>query len=301
MTCYHPTVVFALFFVSLACGLDTFGWTDETSRASTSGSFVELSSGSTVDPGDTSIDGPTDVESGSMPSTTTGAAQDSSETGAAETEDPMAHCDPFAQDCPEGFKCAAYASKGDLVWDANMCVPIMGDGQAGEGCTVEGSAVSGYDSCAAGFMCAYPDAINEGICVALCTSMNPCTPLECVVTHGGVLNLCLMRCNPLTQDCPQNEVCVATFDENFACVFDDSGPEGQDFDPCTHLNACDPGYLCGDSDHALECDTQIDSCCLQFCEVGFNTCPGAGQTCQAWFAEDAPAGYELVGSCGIPR
>ncbi len=43
-----------------------------------------------------------------------------------------------------------------------MCVPIMGDG---------------------------PDTEHEGICVALCTSMNPCTPLECVVTHGGVLNL----------------------------------------------------------------------------------------------------------------
>lgn len=50
-------------------------------------------------------------------------------------------CDVFKQDCPEGEKCSAYADDGGTSWNASKCVPVNGDGQPGEPCTVEGSAL----------------------------------------------------------------------------------------------------------------------------------------------------------------
>ena len=78
-------------------------------------------------------------------------------------------CDPFAQDCPDGYKCAPYASDGGDVWDANKCVPVTGNDAPGQGCSADGGGTSGYDTCVAGAMCTGVTAKGVGTCVSLCS------------------------------------------------------------------------------------------------------------------------------------
>src|SRR5690606_34162493 len=122
-------------------------------------------------------------------------------------------CDVWAQDCPEGEKCSAWANDGGESWNATICVPV-GEDKPGEPCTAEGSPLSGHDSCELGAMCwdVDPETL-EGTCVGLCdgsedapTCAEPMT--TCAITNGGVLNLCLPTCDPFLQDCGQTESCV---------------------------------------------------------------------------------------------
>lgn len=46
-------------------------------------------------------------------------------------------CDPFEQDCPAGQKCAAWSNNASSAWNATRCVPVTGDQQPGEPCTVQ--------------------------------------------------------------------------------------------------------------------------------------------------------------------
>src|SRR5690606_24734 len=63
-------------------------------------------------------------------------------------------CDPWVQDCEAGQKCMPYSGDGDSSWESLKCTPVMENpGQTGDPCTVEGSGVSGIDSCDVGHMC----------------------------------------------------------------------------------------------------------------------------------------------------
>jgi hypothetical protein len=64
---------------------------------------------------------------------------------AADFSGASGECDPFAQDCPEGEKCVAYASSGGSL-DANKCVLINGDAMPGESC-MYGGVVEASDDC----------------------------------------------------------------------------------------------------------------------------------------------------------
>ena len=79
-----------------------------------------------------------------------------------------APCDPFAQDCQQGLKCAAYDMNGNGAWDSTKCVDVMGNGTHGDPCTAEGGA-TGVDDCDVGVMCWNADENSEGTCVAMCT------------------------------------------------------------------------------------------------------------------------------------
>ena len=89
---------------------------------------------------------------------TTGAETTRSETTSTETSTSMTatfvirpdvseivECDSFEQDCPEGEKCVPYGSTGGN-WDANKCVPVMGDQEPGEPCWW-GGVVEATDNC----------------------------------------------------------------------------------------------------------------------------------------------------------
>jgi hypothetical protein len=218
-------------------------------------------------------------------------------------------CDNYGQDCPEGQKCAPYANDGSNAWNATKCVMLEAMlGQPGDECTVEGNAVSGFDSCDEGVMCWDVDPNTlMGICVAMCggTPEAPtCDPdHSCYVSNDGVLNLCLLRCDPLAQDCPGDDVCIQNPQGvgDFACVLDASGEEGQALDPCAYINACDAGLFCANPANAVECDAEATGCCLPFCDLENPApCPGAGETCLPWFEEGtAPPDLEQVGFCGI--
>jgi len=262
---------------------------------------------------------PDTTEATTAPQTDTGTSTGGSEsTGFEETcgficesdtEDwtTFEPCDVFLQDCPEGDKCAAYAEGGGGSWNATKCVPVTGDGQAGDPCMTDGGGISGLDDCAKGVMCWDVDENNQGICVGLCTGSEfaPVCPegFNCATSGEGVLNLCLPVCDALAQDCAGGDLCLSIGD-TFACVLDYSGEEGQVFDPCEFANACDKGLLCLNSSAATECDPNAGGCCMPFCDLSKPevVCPGDGTVCQSLYAEDqAPPDFKNIGICALPE
>ncbi|WAS99035.1 hypothetical protein [Nannocystis punicea] len=218
-------------------------------------------------------------------------------------------CDPWIEDCPEGQKCMAWASDGGSSWNSTKCVDIVPDPDGlGEPCSVIGSPVSGEDTCGKHLQCFFadPDTL-QGTCLAMCVG-SPDNPdceqpdATCALSGDGVLILCVPDCDPLAPDCGPGEVCVSNNGSNFTCVFDASGDEGQLFDPCEFINACDPGLACVNSELAGECDPDVFGCCLPHCDLTAPpSCPGAGQECLPWFEQgQAPPGHEDLGVCGLP-
>lgn len=270
----------------------------------------------TGDPGETTTtESPTSTRgtassSGETSSSTSepGSEEDSSMfAGPGDGPPPSDECDMWMQDCPEGQKCSFYANDGGTSWNALKCVPVMEDpAQVGEPCFVVGNAVSGLDNCVFGAFCWHVGQDNEGQCAALCTGSPEapeCTPGTTCAIRSTTVNLCLPNCDPLLQSCEADEVCVDSQVGGFICLLDASGPEGQPHDSCTFGNSCDPGLMCTDSSAAEECDQQAIGCCEPFCDVTLaKTCPGVGQVCNPWFEPgEAPAGFEAVGFCAVPR
>jgi hypothetical protein len=206
-------------------------------------------------------------------------------------------CDPWAQDCPDGEKCAAWAMSD--TWDSNKCVPLMGDGQTGDECTY-GGAAQGTDNCDVGFMCYYTNAEGVGTCVPLCTGSpdNPMCPesFNCSISNDGSLLLCLYSCDPLLQDCQQ---------DGAGCFWDGSlfncDPAGDllEGDPCGYINDCSPGHLCLEAEALPSC--QGSACCSGFCDLNEPQCQITGTECIAFFDEGtAPPGLEDTGVCALP-
>ena len=225
---------------------------------------------------------------------TSGTSGTSSSTGCQficeiTTHDPF-ECDNFAQDCPEGQKCTAWAEGGGGSWNALKCVPVMGDKQPGEPCFAPEGGTGGLDDCAEAVMCWDVDENNMGVCVALCSG-SPEAPVcpddgPCTIAGGGELNLCLLACNPLVQDCPGTDLCVPVpnNEEYFACILDASGEEGQVNDGCELANECDKGLACLDTAGASSaCDPQAAGCCQPFCEFPDGVCPNPDQACVQWY------------------
>lgn len=324
------------FLTSLMCGALVFGCGDDktpgqTTNPSTNPSSAEEGDSSesggneetggnettnptTDGPGSTTNDGtdPTNVTGMTTNVTTATEVDPSAGTttcGFICPDDmPTGECDVFAQDCPEGEKCAAYADDGGSSWNNTKCVAVTGTDVPGDDCTVEGNGVSGIDSCVAGAMCWDTDAENNGYCVGLCTGTIDAPVCEgefaCVVVNEGVLNLCLDQCDPLVQNCPMDDDLCIPSDQAFVCVLDASGDEGQVNDPCMFANACDKGLYCIASANGMECDQASMGCCQPFCDLEVMdpdaACMGQGQTCVPWFEMGtAPPGYEFVGICAI--
>jgi hypothetical protein len=224
--------------------------------------------------------------------------------------DPNA-CSPWVQDCPDGEKCMPFASDGGNSWNALKCVPVAREpGKPGEPCTVEGSGVSGLDDCEVGAMCwSVDEGTKQGVCAAMCTG-SPDQPMcedpetTCLIANDGVLTLCLLNCDPLLNECAEDEVCVPNpqGEDSFLCVQDISGDEGQEFEECGPINSCDPGLLCTFPELAVECDQNAPRCCVAFCDLTMPACNGEGAECVAWFEEGmAPEGLDHLGVCRIPE
>lgn len=221
-----------------------------------------------------------------------------------------AECSLWDQDCPRGEKCMPWANDGGNVWNSTRCSPIdENPGAPGDVCTVEGSNVSGVDSCQLAAMCWNVDAeTNEGECISMCqgSEANPvCADPQtsCTIVNDGLLILCLPACDPLLQDCDNGEACLAVVD-SFVCLPDASGELGVQNDPCEYLNVCDPGLACLNAELVPGC--MAFGCCSQFCALDEGNAPcvaglGAMGECLPWYEEGvAPPGYENVGICGDP-
>jgi hypothetical protein len=209
-------------------------------------------------------------------------------------------CDPYSQDCPEGEKCVPYASSGG-TWDANKCVPVLGDGALGETCTYDG-AVEATDDCDASSYCWKVDGEGVGTCHAFCMG-SPDAPVcppdsRCLLSGSGIPNLCYPACDPLTQDCGPGLACywVASY---FTCAFTTQDiPTGE---PCGFINDCAPGNICESAEVMPDCEGV--ACCAAYCNINLDDaqCDAVpGTVCVPFFKESAPEAYEHLGVCVAP-
>ena len=283
-------------------------------------------------PADTVADASTGAASTSTPTSTTEAVStgettvtDTTEDSAPTTSDPSAasntfpdgdvpsggECSLFAQDCTAGQKCNAWSMDGGIFPDGTKCVPIMGEGQPGDSCTVEGKFGDGIDDCAEGAICLDLDNSGKASCVAYCLgsmAAPSCPQVEdrCAFLFDPTVPLCFPSCDPLTQDCGPSDTCVpnlaALGSEFFGCmprVFEQI--PGQYGDACYALSGCDPSYLCIFAENVPGCGG--DYCCSTYCDLTTpDTCTSFDPTlsCVPWFPEGQETpGYEDVGICGI--
>ncbi|WAS91565.1 hypothetical protein [Nannocystis punicea] len=212
-------------------------------------------------------------------------------------------CGPWAQNCPEGHKCAPIWDQVVPDWELE-CVPVPAPAPAvGEPCLGPKGSPTGVDDCAAGAMCWPVEGEGEKTCVAHCGG-SPEAPQcgadqVCASLHHGTVTLCLQICDPLVQDCPMGQVCSPGLD-GFVCVPDVSGPDGDLLDRCHDEDGCDAGFYC--VEHAWEPSCQYSSCCVPFCDVGAPNCPGQA-SCVSPFTlveSEPPSGWDHVGVCVEP-
>jgi hypothetical protein len=212
-------------------------------------------------------------------------------------------CSLYDQDCDSGEKCNVWANDGGSAWNATKCVAVDPDpDQVGETCQVEGSGVSGIDSCALGAFCWDVDPeVGLGMCVSYCqgTAEAPtCANPREYPAAGKEFCICLERCDPLLNDCPVGCGCYG-IDRRFQCVPDASGPDAGAFgDPCEFTNGCDPGLSCTNGE-MMECDTS--ACCSLFCDLSQpDPCPD-GHSCSTIYPDGGvPPGNEDIGICLLP-
>jgi hypothetical protein len=272
---------------------------DETGPIETSGIVPD-------DTGTSTMPLPDDTGSGSDAADEAGFINEPDGGGVAN------ECDVWENDCPEGQKCMPWANDGGSSWNATKCTPLSANpAQVGDDCMVEGSGVSGIDNCDSRAMCYYVDnETNTGTCIGFCegTPASPtCDPgFICTIVNEGVLTLCRPACDPLLQNCNEDQACLqATGADGFTCIIDASGESGAAGDPCEFINACDPGLFCAAAEGVPNC-AGAEGCCSEFCDLTeaepVSACSlGGGQDCVPWFEEgSAPPDYEHVGVCAIP-
>ncbi len=240
--------------------------------------------------------------------TTGGAATEATPTtSGGSTGAPAGECDVWAQDCHAGAKCAPFDSMHTGVVDTTKCVDVADPaGKAGDPCTAAGGVV-GLDDCDAGLVCWFLGDKGQGVCTPLCTgsALSPTCGegLQCDVSNGGLLPLCLTKCDPLATSCPIGQVCIPSISGLFVCDSDASGDAGAYGDPCEYINVCDPGLLCTSSENVPGC--QAPGCCTEYCDVtqpADSQCSGAPtQVCIPFYTMDPPPGLEDVGQCGIKQ
>lgn len=238
---------------------------------------------------DSALVDPSGSSSGVDPTDTSGAF-----VGELDMGTQLIECDPLVQDCPDGEKCTPWANDGGSSWNSSRCAPVSPAAAAiDEPCTVEGSPVSGVDTCDVGLMCwnVNTDTL-EGTCVELCSggSGDPMCSGDnaCVIQNEGTLPLCLPPCDPLGQDCGPGQGCYYNGVDSFICAPDASKGNGVDGVPCDFLNGCAPGFACSELAE-----------CTPFCEVGVDTCDEPDEEC-ILVLESPPPGFEDVGLCAVP-
>ena len=184
-----------------------------------------------------------------------------------------------------------WANDGGGVWNAARCTPAQDDPNAlGEACAVEGSGVSGIDSCALGQMCwDVNPKDNSGYCASLCQGIeaNPVCPgdSQCMEMFGTFW-LCVDGCDPLLQDCGAGQACAPTLGP-LVCAPDGTAVAG---DACD-TDGCVAGTVCVDSVFVAGC-TDL-ACCSPYCDPSGAPCP-MGADCQP--LDDNPA----LGVCVAP-
>ncbi len=285
--------------------------TEDVSNASTSTDGQGGSTG-TGGPGATGTTAATSSNTAELTDSSSGddttSAEPETDTN-ADTEGPDTSCDPYAQDCPEGEKCAPYSNNDELNWNDTKCVPLDADPAApGESCMDIGAPFDGEDTCEAGAICWNVDEDTmTGVCEPLCggTPEEPTCPEDyvCSVSGNSSVSLCLKPCDPLAGETAcegADEACLpAPGMPAFFCLeLMDTLKAGF---ACDALNVCAPGLFCAPSDAVTGCDPDMsDGCCTPFCALDDPDCQALpGNECAPFFEQMVP-GAENVGLCATP-
>lgn len=294
----RPWTLAGVLVLALGCPADDVGGDGSTGEGSSSTS----GSGGTTAP--TSVgEGSTSATSGTVTSTTNADSSSSSggESSSSTGVELPEGCDVFAQDCPDGFKCAPFANDGGNSWNDLRCVPVVPEPvDLGGPCMVEGEPASGIDDCGVGEMCFNVDPdTGIGECNDLCggTPEEPTCQQEgaaCSISATGPINICLLPCDPLAASCDTNEVCAPVGVTPFACV--PAAGAVAEGEGCEFVNQCAAGLGCFPAAPGF-CGEDDASCCLPYCDVTVPDCPD-GLTCMSYWKDGEPAeGFEDVGVC----
>ncbi|NVB37333.1 ribulose phosphate epimerase [Pseudenhygromyxa sp. WMMC2535] len=205
-------------------------------------------------------------------------------------------CDPWAQDCADGEKCVAYASSGG-GWDANKCVPVMGEGQIGDSCSYAGAA-EGTDDCGADSWCWDTDEEGQnGTCIPFCSGSadDPMCDAgsSCTIANDGTINVCLPTCDPLLQNCESEGNSCYWDNSGFVCATatEDIPTNGE----CGYINDCVGGNLCVDASYLPDCAGSA------YCDTDDGECTVDGTECVAFWEEgEEIPGLETLGVCILP-
>lgn len=282
-------------------GATTTGMVPTTTDASTSDGTTDATTGGEPTTGDTEDMTSSGGETGGRDvDTVCDPGKATQECEMPSMYDGPGECDPFAQDCADGERCVPWNNAGGANWNATRCSPVDDNpAQIGDACTVEGSGVSGVDTCDVGLMCwdVDPDT-NMGTCIELCG----CGPGEptcsgggtvCTVSNGGVLPICLQTCDPLDPGavCGDSEGCYPV-DDSFLCA-PDASVDGVVGESCSSINGCAAGMACLNPDSVPGCFA-VSGCCSAFCDLDEPNACGDGWVCDPWY----PVGEEPL-SCHV--
>jgi hypothetical protein len=211
-------------------------------------------------------------------------------------------CEALSQDCFPTHKCVPFASQPNTSFlDANKCMPILGDKQWGEPCTLS-SFQEGQDDCDGQGFCWNLEWVQgqlHGTCVPFCvgTPQNLSCPIGWGCLFTGAVALCPVQCDPLLQSCPGDYGCFWA-GNHFQCALV-SKPSGQG-EACEKYPDCLPGFGCVDKALQPGCgDASNPGCCAAWCDLEAPDC-GAGLECVAFFDDvDIPAWLANIGICVV--
>jgi hypothetical protein len=228
---------------------------------------------------------------------------DGGQDGALPPDVLVPDCDPRRfDDCPAGQKCS-YVVDPDYG-PTNRCVDLHGSGVEGESCVVIGDS----DDCGNHRICWAIDGDGDGVCVGFCNVKLECASMHdvCSVSNDGLLPLCLLRCDPLVQDCPTGWGCYPDSSKRWTCDLDRSGAAGAHGDACECINCCAPGLVCvsGQLIDADGCrDAEFAGCCGEVCtldggQIVEGVCPTEAERCEPFPSPTSGMiSYANVGIC----
>jgi len=208
-------------------------------------------------------------------------------------------CEVLTQDCFPTHKCVPYATQpGTSSFDANKCMPILGDKQWGEACTLS-SYSEAQDDCAGDGFCwklKWVQGELHGVCVPFCagTPQNLICPLGWGCQFSGAVAVCGHYCDPLVQDCPDSYGCYWV-GNNFQCLLV-ATPAGENH-ACDEVADCYPGLACVDKALVPGCVGADPNCCTPWCSLGAPNCESP-LACVPFFEQDElPAALADIGIC----
>lgn len=154
-------------------------------------------------------------------------------------------CDPLAQDCDDGERCALLFENG---WQTHCLPAVDAPIQAGGDCERNAARI-GDEPCTPGSICAFwglPRSDPQArVCHPMCRADNDCDPDENCLLLAADSNTggCVPRCDPVANDCPDGMRCIveAHVDVNKSATLCALPGDAAIGEPCTGDTSCAAG------------------------------------------------------------